>query len=181
MANRNILLVGEAEVKENSTIEKNVAPKILNLIISDLQKNELRRIIGKVNYDALIDAVLDNRDNGTPFTDRDKDLIEDYIKPFLIAATVVQFIIMNNYKLTNKGVLTMTDDQASALNSGDLEYLKGYYIVKQAAAKKNLVQFINEEAENSCGGTDEVTNDLGGLYLVDNHYARTTTGKDKYL
>ena len=180
MANKNILLVGEAEVKENSTIEKNVAPKILNLIISDIQKNDLRRLIGKVNYDGLLYAIIDNRDNGTALTDRDKDFIEDYIKPYLIAATVVQFIVMNNYKLTNKGVLKMTDDQAAAVESGDLEYLKGYYILKEQAAKKNLIQFINEEAENACP-TDDDTSDLGGLYLVDKHSYRFNSGRNRYL
>jgi len=179
MANRNILLVGEAEVKENSTIEANVAPKILNLIISDIQKNELRKIIGKVNYDGLLASILEKKDNGTPLTDRDNDLIEDYIKPYLIAATVVQFIVMNNYKLTNKGVLKMSDDQATGVESGDLEYLKGYYLLKEITAKKNLIEFLNEEAEHACS-TDLNTSDLGGLYLVDKNNYSHNTGRYKY-
>jgi len=178
MANTNILLVGEAEVKANSTIETNVAPKILNLIISDIQKNDLKRLIGKANYEGLLSAILDNRNNGTALTDRDKDFIEDYIKPYLIAATVVQFIILNTYKLTNKGVLKMTDDQASGVESGDLEYLKGYYIIKELAAKKSLLQFVNEENENTCS-TEEDDSDLGGLYLVDNR--RYGSGRNRYL
>jgi hypothetical protein len=180
MANRNILLIGEAEVKENSTIEANVAPKILNLIISDIQKNELRRIIGKANYDGLLASITEQKDNGTPLNDRDNDLIEDYIKPYLTAATVVQFIVMNNYKLTNKGVLKMTDDQATGVESGDLEYLKGYYNLKMLAAKKSLTQFINEEAENSCQ-TEVDSSDVGGLYLVDNDNYTYKSGRNKYL
>jgi len=181
MAGKNILLIGEAEVKENSFIEKNVAPKALNLIISDVQKNELKRLIGKANYDAIIAAVIDLKDNGTALNDRNKDFIDDYIKPFLIAATCVEFIVINNYKLTNKGVLKMTDEQAVNIDNGDLEYLKGYYMVKMVNAKKALTDFVSEENENLCNSGDDINGDLGGLFLMDNHSYKCNSGRNKYL
>ena len=181
MANKNILLIGEAEVKENSFIEKNVAPKALNLIISDVQKNDLKRLIGKTNYDSIIAAVVELKDNGTALNDRDKDFIDDYIKPFLIAATCVEFIVINNYKLTNKGVLKMADDQAVNIDNGDLEYLKGYYMVKLVNAKKALTEFVNEENENYCKDGDDSNADLGGLFLTGSSIAYKPTGRNRYL
>ena len=179
MAKTRILFISESEVKENSTIEKNVEPKLLNIIISDLQNNELKRIVGKDRYDALIGAVTAFKEAATPLIQSDRDLIDDYIKPYLIAATVVQFIVMNNYKLTNKGVLSLTDEQAKDVSSGDLEYLKGYYILKQETAKKNLKEFINS-ASDVCTESN-VSSDLGGLYLENRSNVSYRTGRNKYL
>lgn len=181
MANKNILLIGEAEVKENSFIEKNVAPKALNLIISDIQKNDLKRLIGKTNYDSILAAVIAFKDNSTALTDRDKDFIDDYIKPFLISATCVEFIVINNYKLTNKGVLKMTDDQAVNIDNGDLEYLKGYYMVKLVNAKKALTDFVNDENENYCLSGEDTNADLGGLFLTDSPSSYRPIGRNRYL
>ncbi|MCX2486609.1 hypothetical protein [Pedobacter sp. MR2016-24] len=180
MAKKNILLVSESEVKENSTIEKNVEPKLLNLIISDLQNNELRRLLTSSKYDALIDSIQDFKDNQTPLLASDDELIDEYIKPYLIAATVVQFIVMNNYKLSNKGVLNLTDDNAKDVTSGELEYLKGYYILKQEGAKKNLKDYL--KINDTCTDSNDTNNsELGGLYLQDNNNFSYRIGRNKYL
>ena len=165
----NTILISEDEVKNQSLIEINVAPKTLRVIIKDVQHSQLRKIVGNERYFKLlneVDASLVT--NGTPVSANSLTFIQDYIQPFLIAATVCDFIVLNNYKLTNKGVLQLSDSNAQTANDSSLEQLKNYYDNKQNTAKSDLIEYLNELDKVSCSSNNPARNTTSfsmGIYI----------------
>ena len=166
------LLISENTIKESSLIEINVASKTLKVIIADVQYNQLRKIIGKTKYDSLLveveNSLLPISDlNHEAVSEESKEFIYDYIQPFLVAATVCDFIILNNSKITNKGVLRLSDNNASSLDDSSLEQLKNYFDSKLATAKLDLVEYASGLNENpTCSDNDSlVTGYNTGLFI----------------
>jgi hypothetical protein len=166
------LLISENTIKDSSLIEINVASKTLKVIIADVQYNQLRKIIGKTKYDSLLTEVensllpIDDLKHEA-MSEESKELIYDYIQPFLIAATVCDFIVLNSTKITNKGLLKLNDNNASSVDDNSLEQLKNYYDSKLATAKLDLIDYTSSLDENiGCGNNDSsVTGYSTGLYI----------------
>lgn len=166
------LLISENTVKDNSLIEFNVDSKTMKVIIADTQYNQLRKIIGKGRYETLLteveNSLLPTEDtNYAVVPELSKDFIYDYIQPFLIAAVTVDFLILNNTKLTNKGLLKLSDNNASNVDDTSLEHLKNYYDNKLATAKLDLVEHLGTfDNTDTCGNSDAgVTGYPTGLYI----------------
>lgn len=184
-----ILLIDEEDVKAQSLIEMNVAQKGLRVIIKDVQHNQLRKMMTNEPYYALLARVENSLDDQSEdyaaLTDADLELIQDYVQPFLVTGTVCDFIILNNHKLTNKGVFTLTDTNAQSVQFDSLESLKNYYDNKHMVAKTDLIEYLSI-LNNDCSGDSNPANNITssgtGLYIepVDySHYFRS--GRNRYL
>jgi hypothetical protein len=186
---RKTLLISEETIKDNSMIEMNVANKSLRVILVDVQHNQLRKLLGNVKYNSILDEV-DNSMlpvNPVAITADSLDLIKDYLQPFLICGVMCDFLLLNNFKLTNKGTLQMSDNNANQSSLSDLESVKNYYDNKFAVAKMDLVEHLNE-ADTPCSGpTIKPTNSsITGLYIESSYndfsdYFNSKTGRTKYL
>src|SRR4051794_31914134 len=136
---KKVLLISEQQIKAQSIIEANVDSKILNKVIVNVQEIQLKGILGADLYNTVLDAVSAFVATGTTIPTDTATLLNDYIQPFLVHAVVADFIVVNNFKLTNKGFLKMRDDVAESVSADDLEYAKNYYDNYKAEYKKNLV------------------------------------------
>lgn len=171
MAN-NVLLISEKQIKEKSILEINIDSKILNRTIIDVQELQLKSILGTDLYNSVIDSVASAANTSYVIPDNIKELLKDYITPFLIYAVIVDIIISNNYKLTNKGVLKLNDNNASNLTSDELEYQKNYADNKANAYKQRLIQYLsdNNYIDNSSNTDTDVSFDTIGWAIPTSSY-----------
>ncbi|WP_316841365.1 hypothetical protein [Pedobacter gandavensis] len=180
-----LLLIDEKYIKENSAIELNASGKVLNTIIWDIQKNLLKNILGKTLYTELLkEAKMKNDDEAYIISESSSELLFDYVQPYLQASTLTEFIVLNSYKLSNKGVLKLSDNNASALSADELEYFKNFYDNKKNVAENNLKEFIKCDEDITAPDADLKKTTGIGWYLdsnnFDDFYYRNS-GKNKYL
>ncbi len=150
-----VLLISEQTIKSESVLETNVDPKILSKVIINVQEIQLKAILGTTLYNALISQVKSKiLDSSFVMSSYNLQLLNDYVIPFLTHATVSEFIVVNNYKLSNKGVMKLTDNASASSNPQDIEYVKNYYDSYAAVYKSRLVKFLKADNDSSTGGTD---------------------------
>lgn len=149
------LLLSEAQLKEQSNIERNVDGKLLAQLISDVQEIELRETLGAQLYDQVMEEfkAAADPDNPVPLSEARKALIVEYIRPFLIHAVMVKFIVLNNYKLTNKGVLKLNDTLATNVSPQEAQYAKNHFEGLMLGYKKLLVDYLHKN-QLAVDGTD---------------------------
>jgi hypothetical protein len=139
--NKKVLFISEKLFKEQSMVELNVDPKVLKPVILEVQEVKLRQIIGNTLYNQLVEEynAAESFDS-LPIATR--TLVLDYILPYMVYAVTIDFIVVNNYKVTNKGLLKLSDTNASNATPSETEYAKNYYEGRLASRKKALVTFL---------------------------------------
>jgi len=142
---QNILLISEKQVIEKSGLEINVDPKIISRAIVEVQDLQLKDVLGKTLFETVMTAAYSAATDNTYTMDSGTaELISDYIKPYLVYETVVDFISTNQYKLSNKGLLKINDANATPVSSTELEYSKNFYMNKLAGYKSRLIKYLRE-------------------------------------
>ena len=131
-----ILLISEKEIKIESLIEVNVDPKVLSKIINNVQETQLQPILGTALYSSLLEQVYQLAINTTPLVAGTLDMLENYIIPFITFASMADFIVLNNYKLSEKGTLKLVDNQGTAISIQEIEYAKITMTISQPLTKE---------------------------------------------
>lgn len=180
---KNVLLISEADLKNNSVIEKNVDGKMLSKLIRTVQDTQLRPVLGDTLYTEIIDAVYANATESTAITTSMRTLLDSYVKPFLTYAVTADFIVLN-YKFTNKGVLKLSDNSGQNVSSQELEYLRNYYENYSATYKRMLVDYLHENNLVESGEVDtDITSPSIGWFLgtgVEKHVHSQSNGSLNY-
>lgn len=165
---KNIRFISETAIKENSVIETNVDAKIISNTISEVQELELKPILGKDLYTELTNEVVSaSTISGYIISAKNIELLDDYIKPFLIYGTLSYGFIPLHYKVTNKGVNRKNDERATTVDLKELEAVKDNYDNKFSAYKIRLVNHLKIDS-TACDTTIDSTGDSTGWYLPDN-------------
>ena len=162
---KKVLLINESQIKNQSVLDNAVDSKVLSKTILACQEIELRSILGTTLYNSVIDAVYDFVNSGTTMTDIQTDLLNNYIQPYLIHEVVTSFIVVNNYRIGNKGVLKLRDDVGENVNGSELEFVRTYYANLTTRYKNNLIQFIKENNLIDSCSVDTTTTGTIGWFL----------------
>lgn len=160
-----VLLISEKQIKAQTIIEQNVDAKILSKVILNAQETKLRSILGADLYDSVLKMVADKVTSGTTIEQPYATLIDTYIQPYLVNATLVDFLVVNNYKITNKGVLKMRDDVAESLNAQELDYARNYYENYAVSYKHMLIEYLKESGLIQHKTDTDITSPSTGWYL----------------
>lgn len=141
--NINTLLVNEEYIKLHSTISDNLDETILRASIRDAQMRKLMPLIGELLYDNIANAV----DKGEIATNLSyihyNDLLEVYIKPYLLWE-VQSCLIVNNYqKQHNAGSVLYTDTNYQHTPLNELKYFKNVYEENASFYGKRLQEYLN--------------------------------------
>ena len=158
-----ILLISTNIIKQETVIENNVDDKVLARVIFNVQEIQLKAILGKPLYDNVCDEARNKVANPNyVYADFFQELINVKIKNFLLAATIAEFIPINNYKISSKGIQKLNDNSAANIDSKELEYYKNYYDNFSTTSKKELLAFLklNNALENN-KDTDTTSNGIG--------------------
>lgn len=137
----NILLISEDFLKTNSGLNDNLFGKSLLPAIREAQDVYLQQIIGCGLYSKLIELV-DNGEIGDSGNTIYKDLLDNYVRSYLLYQTIVQVIPVTNVKLSNYGT-TLSDDQYLVnLSQGDAELIEKHYSILADFYARRLQEFI---------------------------------------
>ena len=172
----NILLISTKTLKAKSYIEENVDDKTLSKIVLNVQEGELKQVLGKELYNSVCNEVaLKATDSTHVIPTVIKDLLEDYIQPYLTYATCAEFIVVNNYKLSNKGVQKLNDNSSSSTSQNEGEYLKNYYDNYVVTYKSNLIKYLRENNLNVAGTDNNLSFPATGWYFGNSKHCGSTT------
>lgn len=174
MSNR-ILLISEGHLKEQSVIEQNVNPKVLSKTIITIQDLRLRPILGAALYEQVLEAVELKESKQAELTTFQRELIYDYIQPFIVFSVLADLHVVNNYKMTNKGVLKLNDNAATSLQASELEHAKDYYDNYAAQYKQRLINFLSDNGVLDKQADTDTTSSAIGWYLEGTRKFQSTT------
>lgn len=143
----NILFISEDFIKTNSGLNDNLFGKSLLPAIRESQDIYLQQIIGSTLYKKLIGLV----DEGTIGDDENalyKELLDEYVRSYMLYQTIVQVIPVTNVKLSNYGT-TLSDDQYLVnLSQGDAELIEKHYSILVDFYARRLQEFILNHCED---------------------------------
>lgn len=142
-----VLFCSEKYIKENSGLNDNLFGKSLLPAIRESQDIYLQQIIGETLYKKLIGLV----DEGTIGDDENalyKELLDEYVRSYMLYQTIVQVIPVTNVKLSNYGT-TLSDDQYLVnLSQGDAELIEKHYSILADFYARRLQEFILNHCED---------------------------------
>lgn len=120
----NVLLVSEAFVREQCTIDENLSGKYLLPAIREAQFINLREIIGTSLLDKLTELVRDRaveEEGNEPYAD-----LLDRIQFFLAYQTAARVTMNVSYKTANKGVVKTSDDRVENASYNEVIAVSNY-------------------------------------------------------
>ena len=171
-----VLLVSEDTIRKYSEISENTYGKSLLPAIRRTQDVKLQEILGSCLYRKLLSLVED----GSILLEQNvayKDLLDDYITPYMIEQVVADLIPIVGSKIANLGVIKSNDEYATNVSADEADRLAYQHVVFANHYAKMLQDFLKGNAEAypelkccECGGVRPNLNSaedcsifLGGL------------------
>lgn len=141
MTYSNVFVILPDEVKNNSRIEINSEDKTLREIILVLQETKLNKILGDNLYERVLKSIYDySKSNITLPTDIES--LIPHIKKYMIYGSISDFVSVNQYKLSNKGTMKLSDNNATSATNPELEWFKSYYDNATISYKEKLIKYL---------------------------------------
>ncbi len=154
-------------LKDKSPLQANVDEKILNIAIKEYQELELKKVLGRVEYERLQDAVVASLATPpTELSEADKILF-DHIVPVMVYGALMYSISPIHNKLTNAGAKV---DEYQNSRSADLAEARADYAFKVEGYKRDLIEHITEVSTTSvkpCISVEDTTFAFTGISLPD--------------
>lgn len=153
----NVLLISESYIKENSILNDNAYGKSLKPAIVEAQDIGLQMIVGECLYKKLLDLVRTN-DIQKSENVMYKDLLDNYIQPFLLYSVLSNCVLTLNAKIGNIGTVITKDEYVVNLTQGEMDLLKtefthkaDFYTKRIQAELLNNKSAFPEIEQCSCG------------------------------
>lgn len=129
---RNTLLASSNELKKASLITGNVDEAYLNSTIVTVQEIYLTSLIGTALYYKLQLLVYNKVMKLEPSIEDEanakyKELLEEYVKPYIKYKAACDIIYPISFKLRNAGVVRSSDTNVSPADMSDIKYLEKQY------------------------------------------------------
>ena len=138
---RNITLITERYIKENTPLSQNISAKdIINNIIP-AQDLHVQPIMGTNFYNYL----LTKYDNQT--LSADEIILVEYIQPGLAYRSASMTLPFLNYQIKNKGVQTQNGDNSESVGSGVVTYLKNELDNRAEFYETRLINYLCENKD----------------------------------
>jgi len=161
-----VLLVSEAQLKQDSVIQKNVGGKILSATLKKVQDEKLKPILGAEFYDTILQESYNKAtQTGYVLSDSIIELLAEYIQPYLIHATVAECVETLEFRFTNKGIKKLNDDNASNLSPIELSNVKNKFNLAAVDYKSALIKYLKANGLASGMTDDDITFEATGWDL----------------
>jgi hypothetical protein len=112
------ILLKENELTKNTFLGGNIDVDLYVSCIADAQRSKLEEILGETLYNK-ISVDFENDDLSGLYS----TLYEDYIKPFLIRQSAVEYLLIGAYKVNNNGIFKMQAENTVALDKEEINVL----------------------------------------------------------
>lgn len=138
-----ILLISEDYIKTNSGLNDNVWGNYLTPAIREAQDIKLQQILGTSLYESLLEKVKNGAIRNEKFRQY-KNLLDDFVQPYLMYQTISDLVPIIGVKLTNLGVVVSNDEHLTNLTQGERELVQTYYGQRAEFYGKRLQGFLKD-------------------------------------
>lgn len=152
---KNVMLIDVESVKKLGYVHQNVLPDTIAVTIRRVQQTMLKSVMGKTAYEDLINKVSASLPPTTPIvplTQETKDLIDDYIQPYLVACVDYRIIYPLTLRSRSKSVGKGTDENHVPADIAELVRLKDQMLSDVNAYAEMLIEKLN----TTCEGKNEL-------------------------
>jgi hypothetical protein len=168
-----VLVISEDTIRTNSELSDNLYGKSLLPAIRTAQDLYLQEYLGSCLYKKILDLIGD----GSILANENvayRDLLDDYITPYMIERVVADVVPIVANKITNLGVYKSNDEYAQNTSAGEVDRLQNLHVIKANHYAKRMQLFLkgHREAfpELDCCGCGDVKPTLdtvaeSGLFL----------------
>lgn len=159
-----VYLINLKDIKEESIIPLNTDEKILEIALKEVTHLELENLVSKEYLEKLSDGVINKN-----LEQKDKDVIRDYIKPFLIYGTIFFAIPYLHNKLNNKGVNVSTDATLIASAPKVVDSFQQLVSQRFDSYKKRLIDYFHTDSDDETDSNPlaSTTSSTLNFYLPD--------------
>ena len=138
---QNILLISESTVKSNSEISDNLYGKYLLPAIRTSQEMYLQPVLGCSLYNNIISLVADCSISD-PENAHFKELLDDYIQPYLLERVLGDLIPIVSAKVANLGSVHSKDEYVENLSVENAEKLQTLHIQKSDFYLRRMQEYL---------------------------------------
>lgn len=142
-----VLFCSEKYIKDNSNLSDNAFGKNLLPAIRQAQDVYCQQIIGSTLYHKLID-LIDEETIGEPENAIYKELLDEYVRDYILYQTLVQIVPVLSVKLSNYGTTLSNDQYLVNLSQGDAELIEKHYSILADFYARRLQEFILNHCED---------------------------------
>lgn len=113
------LFVSASTIKKYGVLENNVDDKLISQTILMVQDIQLQQILGSDLYNEICTQI-----NASSITAANLTLLNEYIRDFIINATIAEGAIVFNYRFSNKGVVTQNSENQNPVSQRELDLIE---------------------------------------------------------
>lgn len=137
-----IQLISETTLKKRTVVNENVNAKYINPSIETAQEMGLQPLIGTVLYRKLCTLVKSgdiSKDENADY----KELLDEYITPYLCNKTLADLQVALFAKVRNEGIVTSQDQQTQQLSKGEVDFIKEHYDNRAIFYGNRLIDYLH--------------------------------------
>lgn len=138
------LLITETYLKDNSPISLNVEPTLITMAILDAQEIGLQALIGTKLYHKLQSLTGGTLDTA-PYVNY-ATLVNEYVRPYVVKAAVVEALSYVSFKVMNKGVMSQNSENSTPADLDQLKYLTNQCEKKAEFLGQRLIDYLTYNA-----------------------------------
>ena len=145
MGNR-VLVISEDTIRTYSEISDNIWGKSLLPAIKSAQDIYLQGFLGSCLYIKILDLIGDGS-IVAPENIAYKDLLDDYIEPYMVERVIADLIPIVGSKIANLGIFKSQDEYASTVSAGEVDRLQYLHITKADFYAKRMQHYLKVHRE----------------------------------
>ncbi len=177
-----VYFISETYFKNNTPVNMNVEPQLINIAIMDAQVLHIQTALGSKLYKKLEDLISSNT-IGLAANAKYKSLLDDLVRPAVVQWSLVESLAYIRYKIMNKTVGGQSSDNTTPIELEELKYLTAQLKNKAEFYTQRIVDYLcansSDYPEYTSGNAiDDILPEtnayFGGMQLddVDDAYER---------
>lgn len=132
-----VILLTDNELSKNTLLSGNIDKDKLRQCILDAQAERLEVLLGEKLYDKICtDYEADT------LGDEYLNLYTDYIKPFLIRQSALEYLKIGAFSVSNNGIFQPTSQNAQPISDAQLQVLKDEMSIKANAYADRMHRWL---------------------------------------
>ena len=134
-----VILLTDSEISKNTLLSGNIDKDKLRQCILDAQAERLEVLLGEKLYDKICaDYEADT------LRDEYLTLYTDYIKPFLIRQSALEYLKIGAFSVSNNGIFQPTSQNAQPISDAQLQVLKDEMSIKANAYADRMHRWLKQ-------------------------------------
>ena len=134
-----VILLTDNEISKNTLLSGNIDKDKLRQCILDAQAERLEVLLGEKLYEKICaDYEADTLE------DEYLNLYTDYIKPFLIRQSALEYLKIGAFSVSNNGIFQPTSQNAQPISDAQLQVLKDEMSIKANAYADRMHRWLKQ-------------------------------------